>query len=256
MRALLCAGALAQGCVGASAQPSPGPNAGAVSTTTALIPPVPSGLAPAPALAPAPKQEREPPPKGAALLSIHVERGKRQPLALIGGVSALAASVREGLEGWTEVTLSTASGAERFYLLLEPPTLKLPFAMGDRISVDVDCKKGGWRRVCDGSVRDMTKKKVLVISGSGSDEVAREWSLRRGAVATSEVHPGTPPSIQHTHALELESEGAAVTAMPYEWKRVLVHGRSYLVTGYEVVWEGTRPPDARDHRTFSIVLER
>jgi hypothetical protein len=102
----------------------------------------------------------------------------------------------------------------------------------------------------------MSRRQIVIVSGSGSEELARGSSIRRGDVVTSEVRPGPARSVQHTHALLLESEGASVTAVPYEWTRVLVHGKRCLVTGYQVVGEGRRPADARDHRTFSIVLER
>jgi hypothetical protein len=195
--------------------------------------------------------------KGPAAFSVHVEPGKRQPLDLVGAVQAIEPPRGDsGLDAWSEMRLSTASGEQKIYVLSSPPELLLPFAVGERIKVALDCRRGGWHRVCDATVSDMTRRVLAIVSGSGSDDVAEGWKITRGAVAVSEERPGAERSVLHTYALRFESEGASVTAMPHEWKRLLVHGRGYLVTGYEEVWEGVRPPDARDHRVFAIVLQR
>jgi hypothetical protein len=183
-----------------------------------------------------------------------VERGKRQPLSLVGSVgSILPPRGPTGLNAWYEVHLT---GNARFWLDIRPAELRLPFEVGDRIAVEIDCRKGGWQRVCDGVVRDMQRTALLIVSGSGSDELASGWRIERGALATSEVREGPPKTVRHTHALSFERLGARVTALPEEWSRLSVHGKSWLVTGYEETWEGPRPPDARNRRAFSIVLER
>jgi hypothetical protein len=188
---------------------------------------------------------------------MHVERGKRQPLALVGALEAIRPPAGEnGLDAWHQLTLSVSGKPEKVYLLFTPPTLTLPLSVGDRISVEVDCRRGGWHRVCDGVIRDMARRTLLIVGGSGDEAAAPGWKIGRGAVATSEVRPTQQKSVLHTHSIELQSEGARVSVMPHEWKRILVHGRSYLVTGFETVWEGERPPDARDHRAFAIVFER
>lgn len=162
-----------------------------------------------------------------------------------------------GLDAWTEVTIQPIGAKTEFYLLHAPEALALPITVGDRVHVEIDCRKGGWHRVCDGKIVDPATRRVLVIiSGSGDDEVAKGWKVERGPVGTSEIHPGKVRVVEHTHSLTFASERASATALPHQWARVLVHGRSYLVQGHETVWEGPPPPDARDHREFAIVLER
>jgi len=195
-------------------------------------------------------------PRGEAALAIHVERGKRQPLMLVGSVAAiLPPAGKAGLDAWWEIRLA-GSPPGSFRLDVKPTGVALPFEEGDRIALEIDCRKGGWERVCDGVVRDMQRTPLLIVSGSGSDEVATGWRIERGAVATTEVHPGPPRTVRYTHSLSFERLGATVTALPHEWSRLTVHGRSWLVTGYEEAWDGPRPPDARNHRTFAIVLEK
>jgi len=243
------------GCGGTPTQPASTPPhvATAEPTPSATAPTV----APQPSASAPPKPERPPEPKGPAAFALHVEPGRRQPLSLVGSVEAIRPPAGEqGLEAWTEVTLSVAGKPEKLYLSFTPATLTLPFSVGERIGVEIDCRKGGWHRVCDGVVRDMARRTLLIVSGSGDEGSAPGWKVERGALATSQVRPTQQKSVEHTHSLKFQSEKAQVTAMPHEWRRVVVYGRSYLVTGYEVVWEGERPPDARDHRAFSIVLER
>lgn len=220
-------------------------------------PVAPVVVPPASTIAPARVVERPPEPKGHASYSVHVERGKRQPLSLVGTLEAIRPPTGDhGLDAWHELTLSVSGKPEKIYLLFTPPTLSLPLSVGDRLSVEIDCRRGGWHRVCDGVIRDMARRALLIIAGSGAEDAAPGWKVGRGAVATSEVRPTQQKSVLHTHSIELQSEGARVSVMPHEWKRVLVHGRSYLVTGFETVWEGERPPDARDHRAFAIVFEK
>lgn len=242
------------GCGGASPQPTPAQHVATAAPSPSAPPAAPS---PTPSASAAPAVERPPEPKGQASFSLHVERGKRQPLSLVGNVEAIRPPTgQHGLDAWSELTLSVSGKQEKLYLLYGPPALALPFAPGDRIGVEIDCRKGGWHRVCDGVFRDMARRTLLVVSGSGDDDSAPGWKVERGAVATSEVRPTPQRSVRHTHSLRFQSEGAQVTVMPHEWKRLVVHGKSYLVSGYEEVWEGERPPDARDHRSFAIVLEK
>ncbi|MBE7481852.1 MAG: hypothetical protein HS104_17970 [Polyangiaceae bacterium] len=244
------------GCGGTPAQPAaPAPHVATPEPSPSSAP-APAPIASATASA-APTVERPPEPKGQASFSLHVERGKRQPLSLVGNVEAVRPPTGTiGLEAWHELTLTAAGKQEKLYYLYGPPALPLPFAVGDRISVEIDCRKGGWHRVCDGVFRDMARRTLLIVSGSGDEDSAPGWKVERGAVATSEVRSTQKRSVLHTHSLKFQAEGAQASAMPHEWKRIVVHGRSYLVTGYEAVWEGERPPDARDHRTFAIVLEK
>jgi hypothetical protein len=199
-----------------------------------------------------------PVPIGPSSFSIHVPPGKRQPIAIDGTVDAMRPPRGpDGLDAWTEVTVQPVGAKTEFYIQHAPDTLALPFIVGDRLRVEVDCRKGGWHRVCDGKIVDpATRRELVIVSGSGDEKIAKGWKVERGPVATSEIHPGKERVVEHTHALTFSSQRASVIALPHQWTRVRVHGRSYLVQGHETVWEGTPPPDARDHREFAIVLER
>ncbi len=197
-----------------------------------------------------------PVPTGPASLSIYVPVGKRQPVALDGTIESLKPPRGDvGLDAWTEITLSGVGPKTSFYLLFEPPSVRLPFSPGQRLRVEIDCRKGGWQRVCDGRIEDGSRSVLAIVSGSGDDD-STGWKVVRGPVATSEIHPGKDRVVEHTHSLTFSSQRASVTALPHQWTRVLVHGKSYLVEGHETVWEGVPPPDAHDHRAFGIVLER
>jgi hypothetical protein len=197
-----------------------------------------------------------PVPTGPASLSIHIPVGKRQPVALDGAIESIEPPRGDvGLDAWTRITVSGQGPKTSFYLLIEPPSAVLPLSAGDRLRVVIDCRKGGWQRVCDGRIEDGSRRVLAIVSGSGDDD-STGWKVVRGPVATSEIHPGKTRVVEHTHSLTFSTQRASVTALPHQWTRVLVHGRSYLVEGYETVWEGVPPPDARDHRAFGILLER
>lgn len=219
-----------------------------------------------PARGGAPTASEEPPsapplppvPKGAASFSIHVPPGARQPLTLAGRVVHVQPPRGEtGLDAWFEVALEGGGGTPKsFYFLKAPGALELPFAAGDRIVAEIDCRKGGWHRVCDAVVRDARRRTILIVSGSGGHRIASGWKIERGPVATSEIRPGSQKSVQHTYALVIGREGRSITVAPHEWHRFEVRGESWLVHGYEVEWEGARPPEAFDHRAFVLLRER
>ena len=161
-----------------------------------------------------------------------------------------------GLDAWHRVELAGAAKPHGFSLLVSPEALQLPFEVGDRIAVEIDCRKGGWHRVCDATMIDAKRRTILIVSGSGDDTLAAGWKIERGPLATSEIRPGRNKSVEHTHALVVSRDGRSVTVRPYEWERFELRGESWLVSGREVVWEGVRPPDARDHRVFALLRER
>ncbi len=198
------------------------------------------------------------PPRGPASLDIHVPRGSRQPLLMTGSVETIRVlEPPEELAGWTEVALrGAAPEPQRFYLMTRPEGVKLPFSTGDRLSVEIDCRKGGWHRVCDGRVRDASRRPILIVAGSGDERIAEGWKIERGPLATSEHQTRDQKSIRHTHGLVIAREGRSAEILPHAWQRFQVRGERWLVQGYEVVWEGVRPPDAVDHRAFSLLRER
>jgi hypothetical protein len=238
------------------ADPKPGadsPGAAAVSVPAPPAEPVAVEDAGAPDKPPLP-----PVPKGAASFSVHLPPGSRMPVTLVGRVVHVQPPRGEsGLDAWSEVALEGgAAMPQTFYLLQAPDTLTLPFAPGDRISAQIDCRKGGWHRVCDATVRDAQRRLVLIVSASGDHRIASGWKIERGPVATSEIRPGAQKSIEHTYALVIGREGRSIPVSPHEWHRFEVRGESWLVHGYEVEWEGVRPPDAVNHRAFVLLRER
>jgi hypothetical protein len=202
--------------------------------------------------------ERPAVPRGPASLGVHVPRGQRMPLALSGRVTSIRPpSGQFGLDAWSQIELRTGGPEpERFALLKQPDSLVLPFAQGDRIFAEIDCRKGGWQRVCDAVVRNDRREIVLIVSASGDHRIAEGWSIERGPVATSEIRPVAEKSVRHTHGLVLSRDGRSLTITPHEWHRFELRGDSWLVQGYAVVWEGLRPPEGVDHRAFSLVRER
>jgi hypothetical protein len=166
-------------------------------------------------------------------------------------------SGQTGLAAWTQVELQSASPQpQSFFLLKQPDSLALPFTPGDRISVEIDCRKGGWHRVCDAVVRNERREVVMIVAASGDRRLAEGWTIEQGPVAVSEIQASEERSVRHTHALVLSREGRSLTIAPNEWHRFELRGERWLVQGQAVAWEGQRPPEGVDFRAFSMVRER
>jgi hypothetical protein len=138
-------------------------------------------------------------------------------------------------------------------LLLAPDGVPLPFAEGDRIRVDIDCRKGGWSRVCDGVIRDERQRLLLAVAGSGDTTLLHDWRVERGALALSEARPKGPKSVRHTFGVSVRHSRERAELAPHEWSLLQASDGHFLVEGHAVSWEGARPLAAPDYLHYAIV---
>lgn len=141
-------------------------------------------------------------------------------------------------------------------LLLTPAGMALPFSEGDFIKVDVDCRRGGWARICDGVFRSADHKLLLAISGSGATLSLGDWAVQMGPLSLSETRPKGPKSIRHTYSIVVRHARQTITVAPHEWQLLLANDGAWLVEGHAVRWEGARPLDAPDYLHYAIVRAR
>jgi hypothetical protein len=138
-------------------------------------------------------------------------------------------------------------------LLLAPSGVPLPFAEGDFVRVDIDCRKGGWERVCDGVIRDDRQRLLLAIAGSGDATLLHDWRVERAALALSESRPKGPKSVRHTFGIGVRHARHSAELPPHEWALLHASDGSFLVEGHAVSWEGARPLGAPDYLHYAIV---
>lgn len=174
------------------------------------------------------------------------------PRTLVGSVERLGPGSRPG---FTRVIVSGPGSADgrSFEVLLEPAVLGLPFRPGDRVLVDLDCRKGGWHRACDLVVRDARRRLLLAVAASGDPLLVPGWTVRRGEPPVSELLRESPRSVRHTHGVVLRVQGREIEAPPFVWKELALSEGSFWVVGHEVRWEGERPPGARDQRAWAAL---
>jgi len=141
-------------------------------------------------------------------------------------------------------------------LLLTPPDVPLPFGEGDFVRIDIDCRKGGWQRVCDGVIRDERQRLLLAIAGSGDVTLVNDWRVERGTLALSEARPKGPKSVRHTFGVDVRHGRQNARLAPNEWSVLHASDGSFFVEGHAVGWEGARPLGALDYLHYSIVRAR
>jgi hypothetical protein len=144
----------------------------------------------------------------------------------------------------------------RIRLLLTPLGMALPFSEGDFVKADVDCRKGGWARICDGVFRGRDHRLLLAVSGSGAALSLSDWAVQLGPLALSEARSKGPKSIRHTYSIVVRHARQMITVAPHEWQPLLANDGAWLVEGHAVRWEGARPLDAPDYLHYAIVRAR
>jgi hypothetical protein len=181
-----------------------------------------------------------------------VPTGQRQPLSVRGAVSVIAPAAGEsGLDAWMQIGFSAPARSLR--LLLTPKDVPLPFSEGEFVKVDVDCRKGGWSRVCDGVFRDASHRLLMAIAGSGDSTLVADWRVERGPLALSEARPKGPKSIRHTYGVTVRHARQIINVHPHEWQLLRASDGTWLVEGHAVRWEGARPLDALDYLHYAVV---
>lgn len=220
-------------------------------------------IAPAPALgnaavrphARATRPAAPPLPTGEPRSAVWIEIGRRNPVSLAGSIAGLEPDESPGRGGWSRVTLAGPGdeSARSFAVLLGPGPLRLPFLRGEPVAVELDCRRGGFHRVCDATVRDGRRRLLLAIAGSGYRRLIAGWDVTPGARATSEVLREEPLSVRHTGGIVVAIRGKKWTIPPLAWTLIATPDGAYAVHGASVAWEGTRPPDARDHVEWAAV---
>jgi hypothetical protein len=157
-----------------------------------------------------------------------------------------------GLEAYLRIVVN-APGPRELRLLLSPDAVPLPFAEGDFVRVEVDCRKGGWERVCDAVIRDDRQRLLLAIAGSGDPTLLPDWRIERGALALSETRPKGPKSVRHTFGISVRHGRQSAELTPHEWGLLHANDGSFLVEGHAVRWEGARPAAAPDYLHYAII---
>lgn len=140
-----------------------------------------------------------------------------------------------------------------FRLLLAPSGVPLPLAEGDAVRIDIDCRKGGWERVCDVVIRDDRQRLLLAVAGSGDPTLLHDWRIERGALALSETRPKGPKSVRHTFGISVRHARQSAELAPHEWGVLRASDGSFVVEGHAVAWEGARPLRAPDYLHYAIV---
>lgn len=192
-------------------------------------------------------------PVGEASAGVYIERGQRQPLWFQGRIRRIGAPEGDaGLESWTTLEL-LAPGPKEIRFFVRPPGIALPFAEGDFVKGSVDCRRGGWSRVCDAVFRGADHRLLLAIAGSGNPTLIDDWTIQRGPLAFSESRARGPKSVRHTYTLVVRHARQSVTVPPHEWQILRANDGAWLVEGHAISWEGVRPPDAPDYLHYAIL---
>lgn len=209
--------------------------------------------------APSPGEARgrapRPTPPGEPRSGVWIDPGRRNPISLVGPVVQVTQDDTPGRGGWAQITVGGAGpeAQRRFALLLGPEPARLPVGPGERVAVELDCRRGGFHRVCDATVRDARRRLLAAIAGSGYRRLVSGWDVTAGARATSEVLREEPLSVRHTGGVVVAMRGRRWSVAPLAWTRIDTPEGPYLVHGESVSWEGTRPPDARDHVAWAAL---
>jgi hypothetical protein len=131
--------------------------------------------------------------------------------------------------------------------------LAVPFAKGDTIRVRYACDGPAHGVTCDAQIAD-AKNRILVIASSNGDDYSDGWTATPGKiVSTIDSGSTSGTSREHTHELVLTKGKTSVTTRGDHCVSVSLAGVTWYVTGGATTWEGMRPPEGRDGRTYAIV---
>lgn len=182
--------------------------------------------------------------------AIHVRSKIFGPPARAAKVAAISTPVEP--YDWTKIDVVGAGGALDQFELACGKTAP-PFAVGDSISVVIDCSHGGWHRVCDGIVKDAAGVTLLILSSSGDAALAPGWTFKDGKQTDARRSTNVQEtSIQHSYGLLATHEGKSVDTGA-GWAALSASDGKWMVHGTSTRWEGVRPPEGVDYTTFAIV---
>lgn len=190
-----------------------------------------------------------PPPKECGA-SVVMRKGDPEKTQIAGTVKSIA-PVKPSEPNRLDVTVTTAAGDRSFQLFIAPP--KPPFAVGDKIDATLR-RGGGWHQVYDALIKDAGGKVLLIISGSGADDLADGWKVTTGAVTESRQDPNTKQrSVNRTHALVFKRGTTTATVQPNKCAAIKDGADSFIASGFGNSWLGIRPPEGIDYQTFAMI---
>lgn len=192
------------------------------------------------------------PPKRCGF-SVTMAKPVREPTRLAGKVATLERGPRDRGEPW-QVTLDDQAATT---LSIFTP-LALPFAQGDALVLHAQCS--GFHLVCDVRFEDPQGKILAIAATAGSDTLSAGWTSKPGRILKQRQNPNeTRKSVERDHAVVLTTplvnrmrpvatEVTATACTPIKHA-----GRTWLATGMAHSWDGVRPPEGFDYRSYSLV---
>jgi hypothetical protein len=189
-----------------------------------------------------------PPPKECGA-SIAIPKGGPQQMQIAGTVKSISAA--KGEPSRFEIAVTTTSGDKTFELYIAPA--RPPFSVGDKIDASLR-RGGGWHQVYDALIKDGAGKVLLIISGSGADDLADGWKVTMGAVQAQRQDPNQKQqSINRTHSLVFKRAKTTAIVPPNKCAAVKDGADSFIVSGFGNTWQGIRPPEGIDYQTFAMI---
>jgi hypothetical protein len=190
-------------------------------------------------------------PPHVAVFGLVLKGGKADSVAGVVTDLRSLTGPADGVSRKDEAFIRDASGIVRVLeIVATPRALRLPFAVGDLIRVEVRCSGASATLVCAHVVYDSANR-LIILSGDRRDPVVPGFAVEPGpVVAEADGAPGTRAI---TRTLLFTIGGERVIAPAMQWGRVSAYGARFLVWGSDVSWEGRNTPPSM---VYAIVLER
>ena len=170
----------------------------------------------------------------------------RQP-----GDGTIAGTITKVTTKDTTVTLQVDDGKHATDVAMYSD-IPLPLAKGDAIKLSYWC--GGFGNHCDARIDDARGEPIVIAAMFGNDKLSAGWTSKVGAIRQAEQDVNQPKkSIRRVHALELTHGKTAVTVTGATCTTITDGGTTWLAQGSAVSWDGIRPPEGIDYRSYSLV---